>query len=98
MKSKATPPRAGADHRSLLNKLHRAQGQLKGIEGMINEGRYCIDILNQFKAVSSALTNIEIDIYKKHIKTCLTLAAESKNSAAITKKINELTELLLKRD
>ena len=59
------------DHDIQLPRLRRIEGQVRGIANMINEEKYCIDILNQIKAVRNALTTIEGKILKKHMKECV---------------------------
>ena len=56
---------------NILPSLSRVEGQVRGIAKMIDEDKYCIDILNQIKAVKNALTSVEGRILKKHIKECV---------------------------
>jgi|TARA_A100001388_G_scaffold83324_1_gene60099 DNA-binding FrmR family transcriptional regulator len=58
-------------HKEEIPSLNRIEGQVRGIANMINEEKYCIDILNQIKAVRNALTTIEGKILKKHMKECV---------------------------
>lgn len=69
-KCKATP-RSAEDLKNLGNRLSRIQGQLNGIERMLNENRYCGDILIQIAAVESALTAFGHLILKEHMETCV---------------------------
>lgn len=59
---------------------------------MIDEGQYCIDILNQIKAVRNALTRVEGNILKLHLETCLKESLDGKN--AFDEKVNELLQIL----
>lgn len=68
---KATP-RTEASLRSLKNRLSRMSGQLSGISRMLDENRYCGDILIQVAAVESALQNFGYLILKEHMETCVT--------------------------
>lgn len=77
--------------------MKRIGGQVGGIEKMIGEGRYCVDILVQFRAVMAALRSIEVSIFEKHLKHCLNSALLSKDEKKIEEKIKELTELLTRR-
>ncbi len=64
---------------------------------MIQDSRYCVDILVQFRAVMAALRSIEVSIFEKHIQHCLASALHSKDKKQIDKKMKELTDLLLRR-
>lgn len=84
-------------HADNLPRLNRISGQIDGIKKMIEEERYCVDIVNQIKAVRSALKSVEKNILSKHIKHCVA----SSFKASITEqeqKINELISLFDKSD
>lgn len=85
------------DHSYILARLNKVQGQLGGIERMVQEKRYCVDILVQFRAAMAALRNIEVDVFKTHLQHCVTQAMNTKDPAEAQKKIDELTELLVRR-
>lgn len=82
------------DHRNQLKQLARVKGQVEGIEKMINEGRYCIDIINQLKAVSAGIKVVESAIFEGHLKSCVQAAFASSNSEEIQDKINEINKLV----
>jgi len=79
-------------HRSQLTRLKRAEGQLRGVMRLIDEGKYCIDILNQLKAVQKALSSIEANILEAHIENCVAQAISSPDDAQ--RKIAELTKII----
>ena len=85
------------DHSPHLVRLRRIQGQIKGIENMIADRRYCVDILIQFSAVTSALKAIEAGVVERHVRSCVQGAINSKDPAEVDSKINELMTLFLKR-
>jgi DNA-binding FrmR family transcriptional regulator len=85
------------DHSEFLPRLNRVQGQLSGIQKMIQDERYCVDILVQFRAVMAALRSIEVGVFEKHLQHCLADAFRSKDERQIAEKIAELTDLLSKR-
>ena len=58
-------------HKEEIPYLKRVEGQVRGIAKMIDEDKYCIDILNQIKAVRNAITSVEGRILKKHMKECV---------------------------
>ena len=62
--------RTEEEQRSLVNRLKRIEGQVRGICRMIEEDAYCVDILTQTAAISSALSSFEKDLLAKHIKGC----------------------------
>lgn len=59
------------EYRDLLNRLKRIEGQVRGIQGMLEEDRYCVDILTQVMAVQSALNSFNKVLLSNHIKTCV---------------------------
>lgn len=84
------------DHTSNLVRLRRVQGQLAGIERMINDRRYCMDILIQLRAVASAIKATEGVIFEKHVRSCIQNAVQAKNKKELDTKIDELMNLFLK--
>jgi DNA-binding FrmR family transcriptional regulator len=78
----------------LLNRLHRIEGQVRGITRMVTEGRYCIDILTQLQAVRAALGKVETAILQDHLGKCIEGAITSGDSADQRAKVNELIHLL----
>ena len=74
--------------------LKRAEGQIRGVIKMIEDGKYCIDILNQVKASKSALVTIEANILKTHVRECVKDAISNPHDFDI--KIEELTKLINK--
>ena len=79
-------------HQSQIARLRRAEGQIRGVVRLINDGEYCIDILNQLKAAQKALASVEANILETHHESCVTSAI--KNSDDADAKISELTKLL----
>lgn len=74
-----TKERSEERYRSLLNRLKRIEGQVRGIRGMVENNAYCIDILTQATAVSSALSAFEKELLADHIRTCV--AEDIKNGS-----------------
>jgi CsoR family transcriptional regulator, copper-sensing transcriptional repressor len=80
-----------ADHKqSLVKRLHRIEGQVRGIERMVEDDRYCIDILTQLGAVSTALESLSLAILDDHVEHCVADALRSGNKRAATEKTEEL--------
>lgn len=82
------------DHSAELRRLSRIKGQVEGIERMINEHRYCPEIVHQIKAVRSALKSVEISIIEGHMKHCVKAAVASRNNDVIQEKMEEILKLL----
>lgn len=82
------------DHSGELRRLSRIKGQVEGIERMINEHRYCPEIVHQIKAVRSALKSVEISIIEGHMKHCVKAAVASRNNDVIQEKMEEILMLL----
>ncbi len=78
----------------LLNRLNRVEGQVRGIGRMIEEDRYCIDVLTQIRAVRAALAKVESEMLKAHLDHCIESAIVSGDTAEQRKKASELIELL----
>lgn len=78
----------------LLNRLNRVEGQVRGICRMIEEGRYCIDVLTQLQAVRAALGRVETEMLRDHLGHCIEGAIVSGDKDEQRKKASELIELL----
>ena len=89
--AKSTPPH---DHSSELKRLSRIKGQVEGVERMIQDQRYCPEIVHQIKAARSALKMLELSIIEGHMKHCVKTAVASKNSEVIQEKMDEILLLL----
>jgi DNA-binding FrmR family transcriptional regulator len=76
----------------LLKRLARAEGQVRGIARMVEEDRYCIDILTQLAAVDTALESVALEILEDHVKHCVASALASGDETDAETKIDELVE------
>ena len=81
-------------HQSQLPRLKRIHGQVAGLQRMVEEGRYCADILTQMRAVQAALRSTEQEILKSHIEHCVAGAIEGGDQAERQAKLAELYDLL----
>ena len=63
--------RENGEYRNLLNRLSRIEGQVRGVKNMVEEERYCVDILTQVSAIQSALNSFNKELLSNHIKTCV---------------------------
>ena len=81
---------AGKD--ALVKRLHRIEGQVRGIERMVVDERYCIDILTQISAVSTALEAVALEILDDHVTHCVADALASGNKREAKAKTSELID------
>jgi CsoR family transcriptional regulator, copper-sensing transcriptional repressor len=81
-----------AEKAALIKRLHRIEGQVRGIEKMLAEDRYCIDILTQIGAVSTALDSLGFRILDDHVKHCVAGALASGDEAEAQAKAEELLD------
>ncbi len=84
--------RTPAEHKALVNRLSRIEGQVRGIRGMLDKDAYCVDILVQVAAVNSALNSFSKELLAQHIGTCV---AEDLRAGS-NEKLDELIKLLPK--
>ncbi len=78
----------------LLARLSRIEGQVRGVARMVEEERYCIDVLDQIQAIKAALKKVEAEILKGHADHCVAHAIESGDRNDQRQKFNELVDLL----
>jgi DNA-binding FrmR family transcriptional regulator len=78
----------------LLNRLSRVEGQVRGIVRMVEDDRYCIDILTQLQAVRAALSRVETEMLKDHLGHCIEGAIVSGDKDEQRRKASEIIELL----
>ena len=81
-----------ANKDALVKRLHRIEGQVRGIERMVDEDRYCIDILTQIGAVTTALESLGMAILDDHVKHCVSGALASGDPQAAEDKSRELLD------
>ena len=81
-----------ADKEALVRRLHRIEGQVRGIERMVEDDRYCIDILTQISAVTTALESVAFRILDDHVNHCVAGALASGDPAEAGAKSKELLE------
>ncbi len=84
----------GYDKDALSKRLHRIEGQVRGIERMVDEERYCIDIVTQIAAVRAALGRVEEEILRDHVAHCVEHAIKSGNATEQHRKVAELMDVL----
>ncbi len=77
-----------------LNRLKRIEGQVRGVAQMVEDDRYCMDILHQIAAIRSALAKVETQVLKDHAACCVAEAIASGDETEQREKFEELVELL----
>jgi len=77
---------------ALVKRLHRIEGQVRGIERMVEDERYCIDILTQIAAATTALETVAFKILDEHVSHCVAGALESGDAEVAAEKSRELLE------
>jgi DNA-binding FrmR family transcriptional regulator len=78
----------------LLNRLSRVEGQVRGVARMVEEDRYCIDVLTQLQAVRAALARVETEMLKDHLGHCIEAAITGGDAGEQRQKASELIHLL----
>ncbi len=76
-----------------VRRLRRIEGQVRGIARMIEEDRYCVDVLQQVHAVKAALLKVESEVLKNHAASCVEDAIQSGDPELQRRKLNELVVL-----
>ena len=82
----------GYDKEALVKRLHRIEGQVRGIERMVDADRYCIDILTQVAAVNTALESLAFKVLDDHVNHCVSDALSSGDPKEAAAKSKELME------
>ena len=84
------------NHEDKIKRLNRIAGQLQGIIKMIENKKYCVDILQQTRAITAAIKSVEQLILKDHMDSCVSSAMKSKSKKDQNKKIDEVLKLIKK--
>ena len=83
---------------SCLKRLSRIEGQVRGLARMVEEDRYCIDVVTQISAVRAALRKLEEEILRDHVGHCVEHAIAAGNKAEQRKKVAELMDVFSRAD
>ena len=84
-------PRTDEEKQSVINRLKRVEGQVRGIQRMVEEDRYCVDVLVQISAINAALKKVGFSITERHMKHCINHAI---NNGEGESAIEELLEVM----
>jgi len=91
--NKKASKKVNPDHSSQLKKLNRIEGQVVGIKKMIEDQRYCPEIIQQVRASRKALLSVEIELLRAHLDGCVTDAFKSKSKKDKDEKIDEIIKI-----
>ena len=80
-------------HEDSIKRLKTIEGHIRGVQRMLEEDKYCIDIIRQIQAVQSALNKVSAKILDGHLNTCLLTAIQGEDSAERQRVLNEITEV-----
>ena len=86
------------DRSHILNRLRRIEGQVRGLAAMIEDERYCIDVMTQIRAVRAALVRVETAMLKDHLSHCIEDAIVSGSAGEQRRKAAELVELVARSE
>ena len=86
--------REGKEYKDLLTRLNRIEGQVRGVKKMVEEDRYCIDILTQVSAINSALNSFNKVLLANHIKSCVVEDIRSGNDEVVDELCVALQKLM----
>ena len=89
-------PGYSKNKKAVLSRLRRIEGQVRGIEKMVDEDRYCIDVLTQVNAVRGALESVALELLSDHTEHCVTEAIRSGGGRAKVRELNEAVERLVR--
>ena len=83
-------------HKEELERLRKIEGQIRGVQKMIEEDRYCVDILQVLNSVQGAIEKVEDHILRRHLEGCVSHAVKSGSSKERNEKFSEIVELISK--
>ncbi|HVH65726.1 MAG TPA: metal-sensitive transcriptional regulator [Candidatus Acidoferrum sp.] len=84
------------DKRSIQSRLRRIEGQVRGIQKMVDEDRYCIDVLTQVNATKAALESVALQLLADHTEHCVTEAIQSGDGRRKIRELNQAVERLVR--
>ena len=86
--------KAGKEYKSLLCRLNRIEGQVRGAKSMVEEDRYCVDILTQVSAIQSALNAFNKELLSQHIRTCVVDDIRAGKDEVVDELVHTLQKLM----
>ena len=89
-----TKERSQEEYKSLIHRLNRVEGQIRGIRGMLEKSAYCIDILAQVSAANAALNAFSKELLSEHIRTCVAQDIRDGKDETIEELVKTLQKLM----
>lgn len=89
-----TKHREQNEYKALITRLNKIEGQIRGIKRMVEEERYCIDIINQAAAVNAAINSFNKELLSAHIKSCVVEDVQAGNSKMVDELCSTLHKLM----
>jgi CsoR family transcriptional regulator, copper-sensing transcriptional repressor len=89
-----TKERTEDEYKSLMNRLNRIEGQVRGVKRMLEESAYCTDIITQVAAINAALNSFNKELLSNHIRTCVTDDIKAGKSETVDDLLNTLQKLM----
>lgn len=86
--------RTDAEYKDLMNRLKRIEGQVRGVEGMLENNAYCTDILTQVSAITSALNSFNKVLLANHVKTCVSESIRAGDDTVVDELVTTLQKLM----
>lgn len=86
--------RSEKEHRDMMNRLSRIEGQVRGVKKMVENDAYCIDILTQVSAINAALNSFNKVLLAEHIKTCVTEDMKAGKEETVDELVKVLQKLM----
>ncbi len=81
------------DNQEVIRRLKTAEGHIRGVQRMVEDGAYCIDVIHQIQAVQAALNKISTDILDRHLNSCLITAVRGDDPAERERVLKEITDV-----
>lgn len=89
-----TKKRSAEEYKSLMNRLSRIEGQVRGVKKMVERDAYCVDILTQVSAINSALNSFNKELLGNHIRSCVVENVRSGNDEVIDELVRTIQKLM----
>ena len=89
-----TKERSEKDKKELINRLSRIEGQVRGVKNMLEKDAYCVDIINQVSAITSALSSFNKALLSNHIRTCVATDIKAGNDQVMDELIEVMQKLV----
>jgi len=94
MKKTKVRPKEGKEYQDLIRRLNKIEGQVRGVKKMVDDDRYCVDILTQVSAISCALNAFNKKLLSEHIKSCVVNDIRSGHDEVVDELCNTLQKLM----